>query len=67
MKVALAAVLLAGLLPQTPSSPTPAPPPSVPAAQALIAAGDNAGARAMLEQVVAREPQNFRAWSAPDP
>src|SRR5262245_27268706 len=52
---------LAALLLQ--STPAPQTPPSVPAAQALLAGGDNAGARAMLEKVVAAEPKNFRAWS----
>ena len=63
MKAVLTLTILMGLLAQ--GAPVPAPPsaPSVPAAQALIGAGDNAGARAMLEQIVAREPQNFRAWS----
>ena len=45
------------------SGPVSQPPASVPAAQALAARGDNAGARAMLEQLVAREPKNFQAWS----
>ena len=54
-----ALILVAALVQQA----VPAPPPSVSAAQALVARGDNAGARAMLERVVVKEPKNFQAWS----
>ena len=62
MKTVLVAVL-AGVLSQTPSPSPPPQTPSVPAAAALLGRGDVAGARKMLETVVAAEPQNFRAWS----
>jgi hypothetical protein len=64
MRTALAVSVLAGFLSQAPTTPAPAPQaPSLSAAQALIAAGDNAGARAMLEKMTGSEPKNFRAWS----
>ena len=59
MRTVVFSCLIALLFQATPTPPAP----SVPAAQALIAAGDNAGARAMLEKLTAAEPQNFRAWS----
>src|SRR5262245_4109603 len=58
----LGLLLLSALLLQSPPAPQTAP--SVAAAQALAGNGDNAGARAMLEQVVVKEPGNFRAWAA---
>jgi hypothetical protein len=54
-------ILIAGLLSQ--SAPAPQAPPSVAAAQALVARGDNAAAREMLERVTATEQKNFQAWS----
>jgi hypothetical protein len=57
----IAVALVAALLPQT-TTPPPSPA-SVAAAQGLAARGDNAGAREMLERVVAAEPKNFAAWS----
>jgi Tetratricopeptide repeat/FG-GAP-like repeat/FG-GAP repeat len=40
----------------------PAPPPGLPQAMARLQAQDPAGALAIAEQVVAREPSNARAW-----
>lgn len=55
--------LVASLVLLHQAAPSPQGQPSVAAAQTLIARGDNAAARAMLDQVVAREPKNFRAWT----
>ncbi len=60
MKLIALVAFLAGL---HQAAPAPQAPASVAGAQALIARGDNAGARATLEQVVAREPKNFQAWT----
>jgi hypothetical protein len=57
----IALVLAAGFLIQ--AAPVPQAPPTLAGAQALVARGDNAGARAMLEQVVKLEPRSFPAWT----
>ena len=49
-----------GLVLQSASTPQQ---PSLGAAQAAMARGDFAGARTMLESVVAADTQNFRAWT----
>ena len=54
--------LVAALMQQ--AAPAPQTPASVPAAQALAARGDTAGARAMLQRLVTAEPKSFPAWSA---
>src|SRR5262245_476702 len=56
----LIVVVLLALPPQAPSAP-PQAPPTLAAVQARIAAGDQAGARAMLKEIVAADPTNFRA------
>ena len=59
MRVTSIALLL-WLAPQT---PVPAPEPTIAAAQALNAAGNAVGAKAMLERIVASTPTNGFAWT----
>ena len=59
----LAIVCLTALIGLSQSAPSPPAAPTVAAAQAMLAAGDNAGARAVLEKIAASDPRNFRVWS----
>ena len=55
-------ISLAVMLWLAPQAPVQTPDPSVAAAQSLNAAGNAAGARAMLERVVANTPKDLFAW-----
>ncbi len=68
LRIRAAAATVAGLLlapatgAQAPPASAPTPEATLPAAIARLQASDPAGAIQILEQVVAREPQNGRAW-----
>lgn len=57
-------LLLGATLACTPATPPPAPPASLAAARGLLARGDTAGAKAMLETVTRATPEDAAAWSA---
>jgi tetratricopeptide (TPR) repeat protein len=61
----LSFVLLTWLSQQAPTAAVPSQPPvTIAAAQALVATGDAAGARAMLQKIVDAAPTDARAWNA---
>jgi hypothetical protein len=59
MRLSQALILVIGVFCQ---GQPPAPPPGLPQAMARLQAQDPAGALAIAEQIIAREPGNARAW-----
>jgi hypothetical protein len=59
MRLSHALILVIGVFCQ---GQPPAPPPGLPQAMARLQAQDPAGALAIAEQIIAREPGNARAW-----